>query len=334
MESADSTDALVPPSLRTLLDGSLDYRGLFPPSELSLPRALRSYADHRDEPEAWLLSRFVLPVRQLPDLLPHRSLLLRGAPYPFSVLGTGGDEPDLFLDRFARDLDVIDEFDAEFGGQSQVDRMEVPLPETLVGADQSALEAFFERLDQRLVQTGTAKLDLFFRVPLRRDLVQALPALGGAVAEHNSRQAVPARSEMGLKVRCGGETPADVPSTEHLAALITACRNAGIAFLAHTGLQHPIHHYDDGLDTEMHGFLNLFAAAVLAAEHQLDLEVVETILLEDTANNFRFEKESFSWRNLGVSLDGIRYGRDELALSFGSCSFEDPVDYLRELDLL
>jgi hypothetical protein len=334
MDAADSTDALVPPSLLTLLDDALDYRGLFPPAELSLSRALRTYADHRDEPEAWMLSRFVLPVRQLPDLLPHRTLLLRGAPYPFSVLGTGGDTPDLFLERLVRDLDVIEKFDAEFGGQSQVDRMEVPLPEALVGAEQSTLEDFFEEVDRRLIQTGTAKLDLFFRIPLQRTVVQTLPALGAAVAEHNSRQAVPARSEMGLKVRCGGAAPADVPSPSHLAALITACRDAGIAFLAHTGLQHPIRHYDDGLDTEMHGFLNLFVAAVLATEHQLAPDTVETILLEETAHNFRFEKESFSWRNLSASLDDIRHARDELALSFGSCSFEDPIDRLRDLDFL
>jgi len=334
MDAADSTDALVPPSLLTLLDDALDYRGLFPPTELSLPRALRTYADQRDEPEAWMLSRFVLPVRQLPDLYPHRTLLLRGAPYPFSVLGTGGDDPDLFLERLVRDLEVIDDFDAEFGGQSQVDRMEVPLPDPLVGAEQSALESFFDDVDRRLIQTGTPKLDLFFRVPLRHTAVSALPALGAAVAEHNSRQAVPARSVMGLKVRCGGETPADVPSAEHLAALITTCRDAGIAFLAHTGLQHPVRHYDDGLDAELHGFLNLFVAAVLAAEHPLDPEVVETILLEETANNFRFEKESFSWRDLGASLDGIRHARTGLALSFGSCSLEEPVDALRDLDFL
>jgi len=334
MESADSTDALVPPSLLTLLDAALDYRGLFPPTELSLPRALRTYADHRDEPESWMLSRFVLPVRQLPDLLPHRTLLLRGTPYPFSVLGTGGDDPSLFLERFVRDLDVIDGFDAEFGDQSQVDRMEVPLPSSLVGAEQSALEAFFEDVDRRLVQTGTAKLDLFFRVPLRRPVVPMLPALGAAVAEHNSRQAVPARSAMGLKVHCGGTTPDDVPSTAHLARLITACRDAGIGFLAHTGLQHPIRRYDEGFETEMHGFLNLFAAAVLAAEHQLDPEIVETILLEETASNFRFEKDSFFWRDLEASLDGIRHARSELALSFGSSGLTEPVDALRDLDIL
>lgn len=334
MESTESADALVPPSLRTLLDDILDYTGLFPPAELSLPRALQTYADHRDEPESWMLSRFVLPVHQLSELTPYRNLFSHGPPYRFSVLGTGGAEPDALLEAFARDLDVIDAFDAEYGGRSQVDVMEVPLPPSLVDDGQTALESFFRAVDQRLIQTGTAKLDLFFRLPQRPDVARSLSPLCAAIAEHNSRQAVPARSEMGLKLQCGGKDAADVPSVDVVANLIVACRDASVSFKAARGLQHPIRHYDDGLDTQMHGFINLFAATVLASEHQLDPDAVRTILLEETANNFRFEKDSFSWRNIGASLDGIRHARERLALSFSSCSFEDPVNNLRNLDFL
>jgi len=334
MEPRDPSDALVPPSLRTLLDKILDYAGLLPPAALSLPQALHNYADYRNEPEAWLLSRFVLPVRQLPELTPHRDLFSHGPPFRFSVLGTGGPDRDAFLDAFARDLDVIDDFDAEYGGRSQVDVMEVPLPASTIGEDQQALESFFTEVDRRLIQTGTAKLDLFLELPMQPSAVDGLPALCAAIAEHNSQQAVPARSTMGLKVHCGGREPSDVPSAAALAALIAACQQARVPFRAAGGLQHPIRHHDDGLDTEMHGFVNLFAAAVLAAEHQLDAEHVETILREETANNFRFEKEGFSWRNLSASLDGIRHAREHLALSFSSCSYEDPVDRLRDIDLL
>jgi hypothetical protein len=281
-----------------------------------------------------MLSRFVLPVHQLPELTPYRNLFSHGAPYRFSVLGTGGTDPDAFLDAFTRDLDVIDAFDAEYGGRSQVDVMEVPLPRSLVGERQSELESFFSAVDRRLVQTGTAKLDLFFRLPQRPDADQPLSPLCAAVAEHNSQQAVPARSKMGLKLHCGGETPSDVPSVKFVADLIVACRDASVAFKVGRGLQHPIRHYDDGLDTQMHGFLNLFAATVLATEHQLDPDAVRTILLEETANNFRFEKESFFWRNIGASLDGIRHARERLALSFSSCSFEAPIDNLRDRDFL
>jgi hypothetical protein len=334
MEATDSSPSLLPPSLQTLLGEILDYAGLFPPADLSLARALHNYDDYRDEPEAWMLSRFVLPVRRLPDLSPFQGFFSGEDPYRFSVLGTGGDDSDAFLNALSRDLEVIDAFDEEYGGRAQVEVMEVPLPASLVGSDQDDVQAFFDAVDQRIVHAGTAQLDFFFELPMRPEAVTQLPAVCAAVAEHNSRQAVPARSTLGLKMRCGGAEPSDVPSVEHAAALITACRNASIPFKATAGLHHPVRHYDDGLDTQMHGFLNIFGAAVLAAEHQLEEDDVRAILAEDAANNFRFEKNAFFWRDLSVPIEGIRYSRENLALSFGSCSFEEPVDHLRDLDLL
>ncbi len=334
MESSASSPSLIPPSTRALLGEILDYAGLFPPADLSLPQAIQNFADYREEPESWMLSRFVLPVRRLPDLTPFQRLFSGEHPYRFSVLGTGGEDPDTFLDTLARDLDVIDTFDAEYGGRAQVDVMEVPLPSSLIGSTQDDLASFLTAVDQCLVQTGTAKLDFFFEVPLHDDARAGLPALSASIADHNSQQALPPRSEVGLKMRCGGGEPSDVPSVEQAATLITSCRDAGIPFKATAGLHHPLRHYDDGLDTEMHGFLNVFGAAVLAAEHQLDSDVVQAILHEDASNNFRFEKERFFWRDLSASLDDIRHTRDTLALSFGSCSFEEPVNHLRDLELI
>ena len=334
MESTDPSESLVTPSLQALLHEVLDYAGLFPPADLSLHRALQNYAEYRREEEAWMLSRFVLPVRRLPDLTSYRGLFKDGAPYVFSVLGTGGGTVDTFLDAFGRDLEVIEAFDEDHGGRAQVDVMEVSLPEALVGGSRDEVASFLEALTRKLVTAGTAKLDLFLEVPMRRDAVAGLPDLCAAVAEHNSRQAVPARTVIGLKVRCGGGEPTDVPAVDHVAALIVACRDAGIPFKATAGLHHPVRHYDDGLDTEMHGFLNIFAAAVLAAEHTLNPSDVQAILREDTADNFRFLKDAVAWRDLTASLDGVQHARDTLALSFGSCSFEEPIDHLRDLELL
>jgi hypothetical protein len=334
MESTDPSDSLVTPSLRAFLHEILDYAGLFPPADLSLPRAIQNYAEYRREQEAWMLSRFVLPVRRLPDLTAHRHLFKDGDPYVFSVLGTGGATPEAFLDAFERDLEVIDTFDEAHEGRAHVDVMEVPLSKALVGSSRADLASFLEALNRKLVAAGTAKLDLFLELPTRSDAIEGLSAVCAAVAEHNSQQAVPARTLIGLKVRCGGGEPSDVPAVDDVAALIVACRDAGVPFKATAGLHHPVRHYDDGLDTEMHGFLNVFAAGVLAAEHDLNETDVQTILFEENADNFRFRKESFAWRDLTVSLDGLEHARDTLVRSFGSCSFEEPIDHLRDLELL
>jgi hypothetical protein len=334
MESTSASDSLITPSLRTLLGEIVDYAGVFPPADLSMQRALQKYAEYRHENEAWMLSRFVLPVGRLPALSSHRDLLKRGRPYAFSVVGTGGATASSFVDAFERDLDVIETFDAEQQGQAQVEVMEVPLPQSLVGADRADYAEWLQAMDRRLVRTGTAKLDVFLEVPMTPRSTAALPALCAALATHNSRQGLPARTVTGLKVRCGGGTPGDVPAVEDLAALLAACRDASVPFKATAGLHHPMRHYDDGLDTEMHGFLNLFVAAVLAVECNLGRPELVAILREDTPDNFRFLKESVAWRDLSASLEGVRHVRDTLACSFGSCSFEEPIDHLRDHELL
>jgi len=332
-ESSESP-SLIAPSLRAFLHDIVDYAGLFPPADLPLREAIENYAEYRTEPEAWILSRFVLPVRRLDDLTPHQALFKQGGPFLFSVLGTGGGTPDAFLDAFRRDLDAIDTFDEHHAGRAQVDVMEVRLPPALIGSTSSDILSFLDRVDRALVTAGTANLDLFFEIPLEEDALDSLPALCAAIAEFNSRQSVPARCEVGLKIRCGGRNPEDIPDAESIARVICACRDAGVCFKATAGLHHPVRHYDDSMEKDRHGFFNIFGAAVLAQELDLPVADVQPILLEDVEDNFQFLKDSFGWRDLTVHIDGVEHTRETLAASFGSCSFTDPIHDLRDLDLI
>jgi hypothetical protein len=332
-DTADSP-ALVVPSLRAFLHDIVDYAGYFPPADLSLAEAIRNYAEYRAEPEAWMLSRFVVPVALLPDLTPHQSLFKRGEPFMFSVLGTGGDTPDAFLDAFRTDLDRIETFHEQHRERARADAMEVPLPPPLVEAPMNDVLDFFEQVYRELVTTGTAALDLFLEVPAAGATVDILAPLCAAAAEHNSRQRMPNRSTVGLKIRCGGREPADVPPPSSVAAFIVACRDAGIRFKATAGLHHPVRHYDSHMETEMHGFLNVFGAAALAVEHDLDVDAVETVVREDAEAAFQFEKDILRWRDFTVSMETIDFTRTDLAVSFGSCSFDEPVDALRDMELI
>lgn len=55
----------VAPALGALLDGLIDYAGLFPPASLPLERALANYHHYRMSNCAWMLGRFVIPAAQL-----------------------------------------------------------------------------------------------------------------------------------------------------------------------------------------------------------------------------------------------------------------------------
>jgi hypothetical protein len=333
METTESSNTLVTPSLRSLLSDVLDYAGLFPPAELPLREALRNYEQYRHDPEAWMLARFVIPVGQLADLTAFSKLFREPEPYSFSVLGTGGASPEAFVEAFARDLDTLRRFHTDHRDRVLADVMEVRLPPSLLDAPAPAVRSFFERVHRELVASGMAQLDLFYEIshPITRDRLQSVLAI---MADHNSTQAVPARSTVGLKIRCGGTSPDAFPPVEHLARIIVGCRNAGVRFKATAGLHHPVRHYSETYETPMHGFLNVFGAAALAIEHELSEEGVRAVLLEDDPDAFQFTKEAFIWRDREVPVDTILYAREHLATSFGSCSFDEPRDDLKELELI
>jgi hypothetical protein len=121
------------------------------------------------------------------------------------------------------------------------------------------------------------------------------------------------------KIRTGG-----VPSSVELAGFLRACAAEGVAFKATAGLHHPVRH------AAGHGFLNVFLAAALARGGAPEPELVR--LLEETSPAaFRFDAAG-GWR--GMSRDTLIESRRRFALSFGSCSFQEPLDHLRELGFL
>jgi hypothetical protein len=335
METTESAaDSLINPSLRALLHDIVDYAGLFPPADLPLDEALHNYMQYRQEYERWMLNRFIIPVKRLEALAPYAGEFKRGEPFHFSVLGTGGASEGDFLDAFDADLAVIDAFDEYHAGRAQAEVMEVRLPASLFSAEPSEIEAFLDAVDAASARAGLARLDLFFEIPLAPQSHDAVEAFAVAAAEFNSRQPLPARTTVGLKIRCGGVHPEEVPDVEHIAHAIVTCRNAGVRMKATAGLHHPVRHHDDDVGTMMHGFFNVFGAAVMASEHNLGADDVETILKEENAENFQFLKDSFAWRDVRCPIAGVDHARESLMTSFGSCSFEEPVDDLQDLDLM
>ena len=329
-DPTESPQTLLTPPLRSLLSDIIDYAGLFPPSDLPLRESIDNYARYRHDSESWMLARFVIPVSRLDDLTAFSNLFTAPEPYQFSVLGTGGDTAEAFLEAFERDLKALDEFHALHSDRVHADVMEVPLPEELLDADIPRLTRFFQAVEQRMIAQGTAKLDIFFEVPLDERTPAITPPILAAMADQNDRQSIPARSVLGFKMRTGGA----YPDPDYVAFAIAQCRDAGVRFKATAGLHHPVRHYDDDIETMMHGFLNVFGAAVLADEHDLDADAIASILREDDPKRFQFTKDEFAWGGLTADPDAIHHVRQHLATSFGSCSFDEPRDDLRELQLI
>jgi hypothetical protein len=71
----------------------------------------------------------------------------------------------------------------------------------------------------------------------------------------------------------------------------------------------------------------------MAAEHEWDLVQTAKMLDDEMPSSFSFDEDFFSWREWRVATYRINEHR-KVVTSFGSCSFDEPREDLRALDLL
>jgi len=83
----------------------------------------------------------------------------------------------------------------------------------------------------------------------------------------------------------------------------------------------------------MHGFLNVFGAGVLAVANGISQDLVQFILDDEDPSSFRFGEDEFTWKGLRVAASDLEKIRHRF-ISFGSCSFDEPREDLKQLDLL
>lgn len=141
------------------------------------------------------------------------------------------------------------------------------------------------------------------------------------------------------KLRTGGLTADAIPSSQHIAEFLRQAATRHIPFKATAGLHHPIRaeypltYAPDSPRAVMHGFLNVFVAAVFAWRESPAF-LLEEILEERDPLAFEFRDHELLWRGRAIATSRVKAARLGFAHSFGSCSFEEPVAGLRELGLL
>lgn len=325
-------------SLRALLSGVIDYAGLFPPAKLPLEEAIRNYARYRTEPESWMLGRFICPANRLEELVPPRAGLDAGTvatPWVFSVLSRGGKSLEELQSALVADFADINAFRSACGAAVRIDALELRLP---AAVEWEALDQLHTRplfmplfiLAAGLVKDqGPPPFTAWLEAELAGDWHGPLKKLIDMLAEVNRDG-----DRVGFKLRCGGTDAAAFPTSEQVAFIITACRDANVPLKFTAGLHHPIRHFDPGMQVHMHGFLNVLIAAVLARARQLDEERVRQIVAEEDPECFGFEENTITWEDCWVGENQIKTARRYGVISFGSCSFDEPRDDLRALGLL
>jgi hypothetical protein len=305
-------------TLGILMEGLIDYAGLFPPASLGMDAAARAYAGYRESPEAAWLGRFVLPAGRLPEFARSLSALGDGAAKApaWRLSALLGPDP-------AGDLAAIAAFHRDMpAGAARVDSVELKADSP--DAVRAALAALPRDPARSADVAGVAAYDAYVEIPLGVDpapLLAAVAAAGGRA-----------------KVRTGGVTPSAIPPAAPVARFLAACARAGVPFKATAGLHHPVRSLrrltsePDGPEAVMHGFLNVFLAAAFARQG-LDEASLAALLEETDPAAFAFDGGGAGWRGRRLAAAELAASRRDFALAFGSCSFEEPRADLKEMRL-
>jgi hypothetical protein len=112
--------------------------------------------------------------------------------------------------------------------------------------------------------------------------------------------------------------------------VLLACRDLDVPLKLTAGLHHPLRHFDRGLQTPMHGFVNILMASLLARTRGLSFDEITEVLTSEQAGDFHWSEEGCGWRKHRVSLDEVREVGSGIS-AIGSCSFTEPRDDLRAL---
>jgi len=327
--------------LRALLRGLVDYAGLFPPAKLAMRPAVENYAKYLDSGHHWMLGRFICPVSRLEEFRSEAKGLMPGLDDVVEV--AVADETDELITGPRRggttpadepfpgwrlsaiiDGDLDENLDAIFAFNHEHSRAE----NGLAMIDAIELKAASATAIDEALDLVPDELFPFFELPVAEgaDIRGFLTALAG--------------SEAGAKIRTGGVTPEAFPSPRAVAEFIAGCHAADVPFKATAGLHHPIR-AEHNLTYEpesprgvMHGFLNVFLAAAFVRTRKLDVDGATTLLEERDAASIEVTDEGIRWRTHALAPYEIEQTRREFALSYGSCSFEEPVQDLRGLGLL
>jgi hypothetical protein len=288
-------------ALQSLLTGLIDYAGLFPPAGLAMDAAVRNYDSYVHGKYSWMLGRLIIPANCLADYEEAvRIAHIDASAWRLSVLATMAD-----VERVTR-------FNADKRDRlGEIDVLEIKAANPR------------EIHDAALAYGG---YQLYFETPPEK-----WPSLLQATAVAKAR----------AKIRTGGEVTSAIPEESRVLEFLRIASQRRLAFKATAGLHHPMRamqrltYKPDSPQAVMHGFLNVFCAAVLLWHEPGQRQEAAWLLSERDADAITMD-EAMTWHNSGVTLtaEQIHEARERFCIGFGSCSFTEPIDDLRKLGWL
>jgi hypothetical protein len=303
------SEAGVAKTVEVLLSRLIDYAGLFPPAGLAMLPAVTNYDSYLRSGYSWMLGRFIVPAGRLNEFHEALGRLPVADSKRWGLSALLGADP-------ATDMARIVEFNARTSSSGHCRSAVVESVEVKVEspADVARMAGIIPR-----------ELTAYFEIPLAGHEGECITA----IAECGCR----------AKIRMGGESADMFPDSARVAEFVRLCALTSVPFKATAGLHHPIRsvhrftYQPDSPSGMMHGFLNLFLAAAFV-KSGMETRLAMELLQEQSAAALQFDSEGVEWREHRLRWQEVAAARQDFSVSFGSCSFTEPVDDLRSLGLL
>lgn len=299
------TNSLPKESLRILLSEIVDYAGLFPPSQLSMDEAAANYAGYKKGEYNWMLGRFIVPAARLEEFADSAKTLFSENEnvWKLSVLAS----EDIY-----ETVGEIESFNREYAPLAVCDALEIKAE---TGAE-----------IEQIAESVPPDLNTYFEIPIGENLADLITTI--AICGQRA------------KIRTGGVTPDAFQPAGRITRFMRTALAANVSFKATAGLHHPLccvkplTYEKDAPVSAMHGFLNVFlAAAFLLRGFKPD--ALRELMEDARAENFQFEDDGVFWQEEHfISTPHLKILRAKNLISFGSCSFDEPIEDLREIGFL
>jgi len=324
------------------MEGLIDYAGLFPPAELPLNEAIDEYILQLKSANSKMLSRFIIHTSKLENLDQFLPLFEDIGPLRLSVLGGGGNNDDEYLKNINKNINNINDYRKKHKEKIEIDVIECKMPsnspskKTMVKAatllNNSNLTHYHEF-------TQLPYIDMNYSTEVDESSWdhEIIPTV----------QIISKIKNAGIKLRCGGVVKEAFPTVEQIAAMIQTCVIAEVPMKFTAGLHHPIRHFAEEYDEYMHGFINTFGAGIFAttfpkpknSQEKYRMFILLSHMIDDqNAENFNFTNDSLIWKvrddrdtEFEIETKKIKVVREKGMISYGSCSFQEPIDDLSKL---
>jgi hypothetical protein len=323
-------------SLNIFMQGLLDYAGLYPPATLSLQDSLKNFAGYYHHNHENWLGKFILPVNKIDDtilILSKQNIFSKlKNKAQFSIILSNSKSLSEYQNCLQNDLILIKKLMNQFGDTIDLQSFEILPPIEVVNSDNTILMRNFLIYSSEILFGFSDRADFYCELPFSEKLNDYLTA----IKKQNENISL---LKVSVKLRTGGVTPQQIPSSKEIANAIILCAEQKLPIKATAGLHVPVPNDNPQVGAKLHGFLNIFSCMLLCYDKILnDQKTINPQELEDIMTTYSYKDFKFSETGLQIGESKDRFIsnqkmtdlRKDYIKSFGTCSFLEPIEHLHE----